>query len=120
MALPEGLVTVGEDYGKPFITISDRLITFSKMAIEQLQYTPYVHMMINENTHVVVFQACEKDGSAIPFYKEPDKGKQLLVRISSKKYASLILNMTSSGLVGNTMRIYGDFLPEDKAIVFYL
>ena len=58
------------DRDKPFITLRDRSVTFSKSAIEKLNYSPYVHMYIDKKAKKVAFQEAENDEDAIAFYKE--------------------------------------------------
>lgn len=120
MALPKGLTLVNDSLGKPFITLRDRSITFSKQAIEELKYAEYVHMFINKEDKIVVFQKCEQDDAAIPFYKEPKEGQQLLVRLTGKKNPARIMDIAGIKSCNNGIRIYGEYLEEDIAIVFDL
>ena len=85
-----------------------------------LEYAEYVHMLADEKHRIIAFQVCEKDSAAVPFYKEPKEGKQVLVRITGKKNALRIMNMAGIKDCGKGIRIYGEYEPEDKAIVFDL
>ena len=78
MAYLDSFILVS-DKDKPFITLRERSITFSKSAIEKLHYTPYVHMYINQKARKAAFQECEKDDDAIPFFKEPKEGRPVFV-----------------------------------------
>lgn len=120
MALPKGLTLINDSLGKPFITLRDRSITFSKQAIEELQYAEYVHMFISKDDKIVVFQKCDQDEAAIPFYKEPKDGQQLLVRLTGKKNPARIMELAGIKTCNNGIRLYGEYLEEDIAILFNL
>ena len=120
MALPEGLELVNDALGKPFITLRNYFITFSKLAIEYLDYAPYIHMYINKEKRIAVIQACEHDAAAIPFFKEPEKGKQILVRIMNSQTSHRLMDVAGVDDCGKGIRYYGEYLPEDHAIVFDL
>ncbi len=118
MALPEGLVLVNDAVDRPFITLRNLYITFSKLAIEELEYAEYVHMFIDKDKRIAAFQVCEKDAAAIPFYKAPKEGKQLLVRLTGKKNPARLMELAGLDDCGKGIRFYGEYLPEDKAIIF--
>jgi len=108
------------DRDRPFITLRDRSITFSKSAIELLNYSPYVHMYIDRKARKVAFQEAENDGDAIPFFKEPKEGRPVFVRISDKKKTKMMLDL--AGVEGSEkgIRFYGEFIENEKLIGFDL
>lgn len=108
------------DRDKPFITLRDRSVTFSKSAIEKLNYSPYVHMYIDKKAKKVAFQEAENDEDAIAFYKEPKEGRPVLVRISDKKKTKMMLDI--AGVEGSEkgIRFYGDYIEDEKVIGFDL
>lgn len=108
------------DRDRPFITLRDRSITFSKSAIELLDYSPYVHMYIDRKARKVAFQEAENDGDAIPFFKEPKEGRPVFVRISDKKKTKMMLDL--AGVEGSEkgIRFYGEFIENEKLIGFDL
>ena len=118
MALPKSAILVEDAVERPFLTLRNLYITFSKLTLEQLGYAAFVHMFIDQEKKQVFIQACEKDKAAIPFYKEPEEGKQLLVRITGKKNSQRLMELAGVMDCGKGIRFYGDFLPEDNAIVF--
>lgn len=118
MALPKSAVLIEDAVERPFLTLRNLYITFSKLMVEQLEYAEYVHMYIDQKSKQVFFQACELDKAAIPFYKKPEEGKQLLVRITGKKNSLRLMELAGIDDCGKGMRFYGDFLPEDRAVVF--
>ena len=105
---------------QPFITLRNYFITFSKLAIEAVNYAPYVHMYTNKDKKIMVIQECEKDNNSIPFYEEPKNGKQILVRITNAQTSRLLMNIAGVSDCGKGIRYYGEILPEDNAIVFDL
>lgn len=122
MALPENFdfeAVPGID-DAPFITLRNSSITFSKSAIELMEYTGYVHMFVDRKKKVVAFEQCQKDETSIPFYKKPEEGKQMLVRISNKERASLIKKIGDIEDCGKGIRVYGEYYPDNKTIIFDL
>lgn len=119
MALPDGIKKYSIKDERPFITLRERSITFSKTAIEQLEYAPYVDLLIGEEKQIAVFQAVEKNEDSLPFYKEP-KGKQLLVRLGNKKICAKLMNIAHIKAGKEGIRFYGEYLKEDHAIVIDL
>ena len=119
MAYLDSFVLVS-DRDRPFITLRERSITFSKSAIEKLHFSPYVHMFIDRNGQKVAFQEAENDEDAIAFYKEPKEGRPVLVRISDKQKTKMMLDI--AGVEGSEkgIRFYGDYIEDEKVIGFDL
>lgn len=119
MAYLDSFVLVS-DKDRPFLTLRERSITFSKTAIEKLNYAPYVHMYLDKKGCKAAFQEAENDDDAIPFYREPKEGRPVLVRISDKKKTKMMLDL--AGVEGSEkgIRFYGEFIEEEKLIGFDL
>lgn len=109
-----------ENMARPYITLRDRSITFSKTAIEMLEYTPFIHMYIDRPGKRVAFKVTEYDEDAIPFYKEPKKGRPVFVRISDKNKTKMILDLMDEQGSEKGIRIYGTYYAEEKIIGFDL
>lgn len=105
------------DREKPFLTLRDTTITFSKAAIELLEYSPYIHMYTDKKKKVAAFVPCEKDSSAIPFYKEPKAGKQILVRIAGRDRIRTLMETAGITECGKGIRFYGYFIDDEKTLV---
>ena len=105
------------DSDRPFLTLRETTITFSKLAVEMLEFAPYVHMFTDKKKCVAAFVPCEHDSSAIPFYKEPKEGKQLLVRISGKERIKALMDTAGITDCGKGLRFYGYFIKEEKTLV---
>ena len=116
MAFVDGMEQYS-DKEKPFLTLRDTTITFSKTAIEMLEYSPYIHMYTDKKKHIAAFVPCEKDSSSIPFYKEPKEGKQLLVRISGKERIKTLMDTAGINDCGRGLRFYGYFIDDEKTLV---
>ena len=99
---------------RPFITLRNLYITFSKQAVKMLEMSPYVHMLVDDKKRIAAFQVSGNDVAAIPFYSE-DKAA---TRIMAKKYSSILMGLAKVNDCGKGIRFYGDYLAEDKAIVF--
>ena len=105
------------DKEKPFITLRDTTITFSKQAIELLEYSPYVHMYTDKKRHIAAFVPCEQDSKAIGFFKKPKAGKQVLVRVSGKERIKTLMEVAGITECGKGVRFYGYFIDEEKTLV---
>ncbi|MDO4939445.1 MAG: hypothetical protein Q4E54_05720 [Lachnospiraceae bacterium] len=108
------------DKKKPYITVRERSITFSKTAIELLKYTPYVHMYIDKKGKKVAFQATEYDENTIAFYNEPKEGRPVYVRISDKNKAKLLLDLAGEKGTEKGIRFYGEYIADENVIGFDL
>ena len=105
---------------RPFITVRERSITFSKTAIECLNFTPYVHMFIDRVGKRVAFQESGDDENAVSFYKDPKQGRPVLVRISDVKKVRMLLELAGTEATEKGYRFYGEFVPDEKLIGFDL
>ena len=104
----------------PFLTLSDKLLSFSKSAIEMLDYAPYVHFSINKGKKEVLVEPCEQDRFAIAFVKEVPKGRQIMVRWANRDLLDPIRELIPESRGPEPIRIWGEFYPEHKAIKFDL
>ena len=102
---------------RPFITLRDRSITFSKSAIEYLGYSEYIDMYIDKKGKRAAFKACKKYDGAFPFYKPPKEGRPVLVRISDKKMTKMLLDLAMVEDPGKGMRFYGHYNEEESLLV---
>lgn len=104
------------DKDRPFLTLRDTTITFSKRAVEMLEFSPFVHMYTDKERHLAAFVPCQKDASSIPFFKDRE-GKQLLVRVSGKDRIRALMDTAGIADCGKGMRFYGYFIEEEKTLV---
>lgn len=120
MAILDSFEMVNDIKPGAFITLRNSTITFSKSAIEALNYAGHIHMYIDKNNNQVAFQPCEQDDSSIVFYKQPAPGKQLLVRITSTSKAKMLMELAGITDCGKGIRYYGDYYEEENILVFTL
>ena len=120
MALLDSFELVKDIKEGPFITLRNTTITFSKVAIENLGYAEYVHMYIGTNNRQVAFQPCKKDESALTFFVKPEKGKQLLVRITGKAKVQMIMELAGIKDCGKGIRLYGTYHKEENLLIISL
>lgn len=105
---------------QPFITLSDKLLTFSKSSIEMLDYSPYVHISINKGKKELLVEACEQDRFSVTFVKEVPKGRQIMVRWANRDLLDPIRELVGVPKNAEPVRIWGEFFPEHRAIKFDL
>ena len=114
----EGFQIMASGRAKPFITLRDASITFSKSAIECLEYTGFVHMYVDEAGRRAAFQACEDDEKAFIFYQKPKPGRSMLVRLSGKKFSGKLMELAGIEKCDGGIRFYGEFVEEEKLLIF--
>ena len=102
---------------KPFLTLRETTITFSKLAVEMLEFTPYIHMYTDKKRRIAAFVPCDNDVTAIPFCKERSDGKQLLVRVSGRDRIKALMETAEIQEVGKGIRFYGYFIEDEKTLV---
>lgn len=115
----EGFEVFGSGRARPFISLRKTSVTFSRLAVEQLDFSPYIRVLIDKKGKRVAFQvADENDEMAYRFFVKPKEGRSILIRITEKVLADALLNLTNVKLQGNVgYRFYGEFLEEEKAII---
>ena len=108
------------DKNKPYITVRERSITFSKSAIDLLKYTAYVHMYIDRKGKKAAFKATDCDENAIAFYKKPKEGYPVFVRISDISKTKLLLDLAGEKGSEKGIRFYGEYIADENLIGFDL
>ena len=116
MAFVDGMEKYKEKE-KPFLTLRETTITFSMLAVEMLEFSPYVTMYLDRKKHIAAFVPSKKDEFAIPFYKEPKKGKQRLVRLSGKDRVKTLMDVAGITDCGKGKRFYGYYIEDEKTLV---
>lgn len=116
----EGFQPIRLSSDQPFITLSDKLLTFSKSSIEMLDYSPYVHISVNKEKKELLVEACKQDRFSIAFVKEVPKGRQIMVRWASRDLLDPIRELVGELKGSEPIRIWGEFFPEHKAIKYDL
>lgn len=119
MGVLDGFELVSEA-SKPFITLRERTITFSKSSVEELGFPAFVLMYVNRKERKVAFRASENTPDSIAFYKKPKEGLPVLVRISDKKKASMLAEIAGVEASDKGIRFYGEFFRDEKIICFDL
>ena len=108
----EGFQLIRLSSDQPFITLSDKLLTFSKSSIEMLDYSPYVHISINKGKKELLVEACEQDRFSVTFVKEVPKGRQIMVRWANRDLLDPIRELVGVPKNAEPVRIWGEFCPE--------
>lgn len=113
----EGFVRLRLSSDQPFLTLSERLVTFSKSAIELLGYAPFVHLSVNREKKELLVEACAQDRYSVAFVREVPKGRQVMVRWAHRDLLDPIRSLLDEPLT-EPIRVWGEFYPEHKAIIF--
>lgn len=123
MPIIDGFTMVEEvrkDKAGPYITLRNRSINFSKVAVQDLHHAPFVHMYVDAKGKRAAFVPCGDEPNAIAFYRKPEPGKQMLVRISDVKKARMLMGLAGLSDCGKGIRFYGDYVAEEDTLVIPL
>lgn len=107
-------------FNKIFITVRHSSITFSRQASAAIGDPAYVHMYFSEKKKIIAFVPCEKDRSAISFFKEPKKDRAVLVRIFGQDKVSIVSNISGMSFSKKGIKFVGKAIPSENTIVFDL
>ena len=108
------------DVNPPFVTLRNNSITFSKQAIIALDYPEFVELFCDKQNKKFAVKASTPDSGAMPFYRKPEDGKQLLVRWTNVKIARSLMELAQIEDCGSGIRYYGTCHDDEKIIIFDL
>lgn len=114
----DGFKIVNLATGFPTISITKNGVALNKASIIKLDYAERVYLMIDETGKRIAVQRCEADDeSSVPFYR---KQKSMMVRWNNADLESHIEKMMNWDLKTQGYKAAGEFLDEDKALIFDL
>ena len=105
---------------KIFISITAYGLTFSKGAVEALDYPQYVHVLFDKNTTSMAIKSCEKDRQARVFVKNRNANRASFVRWNDKKLINFITQLGNLELASKGVRIQGDYFDDENVLIFNL
>lgn len=105
---------------RPYVTLTGRMLAFSKSSIDMLDQAPFVHVLLNEEEKVLLVEESGEDSTSIAFVRPVPKGRQLLVRWGSREILDPIREIIGSDNCKTAIRIWGKYYPEHKAIKYDL
>ncbi len=122
MNLLEGFTSFNFEEGAPYVSVTKNGVTFNKSVIMKLNYPNYVVLLINAAEKKIALQSCDPSTpNSIVFYKgKDDASKPLSVRWNAKDLLQTLSRMMEWDLEMKSYRIYGEPLPENKAMLFDL
>ena len=103
------------------VSITKNGVTFNKVALEKMNATNYVTLMVNrEKKQFAIKQCAQNDVNAMPF-AVAIKPKAPSVRWNSKELLRMFSNLMSWDLEkGKGYKIVGEYLKSEKAMLFDL
>ena len=105
--------------GVPYISITENGITFSKGVVTKLGKPSRVELLINDIDKQFIIRACNINKiCSNAFYKENSKTKY--VRWNNKNLLMTIANIMDCDLSKYAYRVVGQYIIEEKAILFDL
>ncbi len=105
--------------GVPYISITENGITFSKGVVAKLGKPSRVELLINDIDKQFIIRACNINKiCSNAFYKENSKTKY--VRWNNKNLLMTIANIMDCDLSKYAYRVDGQYIIEEKAILFDL
>lgn len=116
----EGFRTITLTIGMPSVSFTSNGTSFSKAAVAKLEYPRFVQLLLNDETKQMAIVVCEKDVvGASPFMRESRKNKSI-VRWNNRDFLRTIEKLMGWDLDQNGYRVYGDYIVEERAILFDL
>ena len=101
------------------VSITNNGLNFSKTAVVRMNKCSYVTFHIDEDGQRIAIQEATKDEeSAVKFFDE--KKKAIAVRWNNQDLLNTISRMMGWDLSMESYKALGEFLPEEKAIIFDL
>ena len=105
--------------GIPYISITENGITFSKGVVAKLGRPSRVELLINDVDKQFIIRACNINKTySNAFYKESSKTKY--VRWNNKNLLMTIENIMGCDLSKYAYHVDGQYISEEKAILFDL
>lgn len=104
---------------RPFVTVTPKLITFSRLAAHDLGEAEYVHVFFNAERKSFAVQACDPDVDAIPFVRRGGSRRQSAARWGDGSIVAPIVEMMDEKLFERgSVRVVGQTYPDERLIVF--
>ncbi|MDY4920930.1 MAG: hypothetical protein SO119_07675 [Phascolarctobacterium sp.] len=114
----EGFEVYNMTIGTTSISISENGIGFSKAAVAKLNMAPYAKILIDRKGMRIAIQASvEKEDGSVPFYRNQKSGS---VRWNNKELLKTLSQMMKCDFNKKVYKIDGDYLPDEKAMIFDL
>lgn len=114
----EGFKKFNVSIGTISISVTKNGISFSRTAVIRMEKAEYVCLYIDEQTkRIAIVQAQENEEGATKFYKNQ---KTVAVRWNNTELLKTICKMMEWDLSSNLYKVEGEFIPEEKAIIFDL
>ena len=105
--------------GVPYISITGNGITFSNGVVAKLERPSRVELLINDVDKQFIIRACNINKTCSnAFYKENSKTKY--IRWNNKNLLMTIENIMDCDLSKYAYRVDGQYIGEEKAILFDL
>ena len=114
----EGFKKFNVTVGPSSVTIGKNGLGFSKTAVIRMNKCEYVCLLINEESKKIAIQECRaSDESATKFYANQ---KTSSVRWNNRELLNTLTQMMNWDLSEKNYKIEGEYLSEEKALVFDL
>ena len=114
----EGFEIYNMTTGSASISVSENGIGFSKSTVARLEKSPFARVFIDRKTNRIAVQASlNNENGAVPFFNNQKSGA---VRWNNKELLKTLAQMMSCDFTKKVYKIDGDYLPDEKAMVFDL
>ena len=104
--------------GKITISITGTGVGFSKQVLSRLGYAHYVQIFINEEDKLLGIKACEQDTPNSMKFISQKKEKVDSLRWNNPTFKTEIQSLVSKELSKANYACDGEYLPEEKAVLF--
>lgn len=112
-------IPVGFPYGDSVLTVTETNLKFNKATAVELNYPPYIRMLVNAEKKQVAIQTCkESSKNAVKFSKEKEKQKYAVV-IKAPALQTAIRKLIA-GEGTSSVSFHGELFPNENIIIYDL
>lgn len=102
--------------GTAFLTVNENSIIFNKSVVLQLNNPRFVTLLIDEeNKCIAIKETSQLDENKMEFSRSISSA--LNVRWNNREFAKYLKSWTNVSML-SSVRVFGEYLPDEKAFVF--
>jgi hypothetical protein len=98
-------------------TITGNFLKFNNQTARELQYAPYVQVLINPKDKQFAIRACKADAPSAVSFSKPENEQKYQIKISTAAVVHMIRKMANWSDEGN-WNVPGIYFAEDNAIIY--
>ena len=115
------VIEIRKKVGRTQMIIDPKRLRFSRHVIEALEYSPYVHFLVNARDKKLAIQICrEKDGQSTRFSKPREEQGQKSTLVQNEALMATLHELMPELNDGQRHSVLGVYSSQDKAVIYDL